>query len=147
MQRQTEEEPALSRELCNKHLSSVSVHQNHDQLADRIKPLGVGFNNFEAMERKLCQPPALACTRVLYVAKHGTIITGRSMDWGEDLQPNMWVLPRGMTRDGMGGKNSISWVSKYGSLVVSAYDIGTSEGMNEKGLVVKQGSSRSADNS
>lgn len=80
--------------------------------------------------------PAAACTRVLYVAKDGTVITGRSMDWTEDLKSNMWVLPRGMKRDGMGGNNSISWESKYGSLIVSGYDIGTSEGMNEKGLVV-----------
>ncbi|QDT73584.1 Penicillin acylase precursor [Lacipirellula limnantheis] len=80
--------------------------------------------------------PAMACTRVLFVAKDGTVITGRSMDWGEDLKSNMWVLPRGMQRDGMGGTNSISWESKYGSLIVSGYDIGTSEGMNEKGLVV-----------
>jgi penicillin V acylase-like amidase (Ntn superfamily) len=80
--------------------------------------------------------PALACTRALYVAKDGTVIAGRSMDWGEDLKSNMWVLPRGMKRDGMGGKNSISWESRYGSLIVSGYDIGTSEGMNEKGLVV-----------
>ncbi|MCY2967696.1 MAG: linear amide C-N hydrolase [Planctomycetota bacterium] len=81
-------------------------------------------------------PHVAACTRVLYVAKDGTVITGRSMDWGEDLKSNMWVLPRGMKRDGMGGKNSIAWESKYGSLIVSGYDIGTSEGMNEKGLVV-----------
>lgn len=77
-----------------------------------------------------------ACTRALYVAKDGTVLTGRSMDWGEDLKSNMWVLPRGMKRDGHGGKNSISWDSKYGSLVVTGYDIGTSDGMNEKGLVV-----------
>ena len=68
------------------------------------------------------------------MAKNGTVITGRFMDWGEDLKSNMWVLPRGMKRDGMGGKNSISWESKYGSLIVLGYDIGTSEGMNEKGL-------------
>ena len=80
--------------------------------------------------------PAAACTRALYVAKDGTVIAGRSMDWGEDLKSNMWVLPRGMKRDGMGGKNTVTWESKYGSLVVSGYDIGTSEGMNEKGLVV-----------
>jgi len=80
--------------------------------------------------------PAAACTRVLYVAKDGTVVTGRSMDWGEDLKSNMWVLPRGMKRDGMGGKNSISWESKYGSLIVTGYDIGTADGMNEKGLVV-----------
>ncbi len=80
--------------------------------------------------------PAMACTRVLYVAKDGTVITGRSMDWGEDVKSNMWVLPRGMQRDGAGGTNSISLDSKYGSLIVSGCDIGTSDGMNEKGLVV-----------
>jgi penicillin V acylase-like amidase (Ntn superfamily) len=79
-----------------------------------------------------------ACTRALYVAKDGTVIVGRSMDWGEDMMSNMWVLPRGMKRDGRGGKNTVAWESKYGSLIVSAYDIGTSEGMNEKGLVVNE---------
>jgi penicillin V acylase-like amidase (Ntn superfamily) len=29
-----------------------------------------------------------------------------------------------------------SWESKYGSLILSGYDIGTSDGMNESGLVV-----------
>src|SRR5512139_1209818 len=82
--------------------------------------------------------PAEACTRALYVSKDGTVIVGRSMDWGEDMMSNMWVLPRGMKRDGRGGKNTISWVSKYGSLVTTAYDIGTADGMNEKGLVVNE---------
>jgi penicillin V acylase-like amidase (Ntn superfamily) len=81
---------------------------------------------------------AEACTRALYVAKDGTVIVGRSMDWGEDMMSNMWVLPQGMTRDGRGGKNTISWKSKYGSVIVSAYDIGTAEGMNAKGLVVNE---------
>jgi choloylglycine hydrolase len=80
--------------------------------------------------------PVHACTRALYVAKDGTVLTGRSMDWGEDMHSNMWVLPRGMKRDGMGGANTVTWESKYGSLVVSGYDIGTCDGMNEKGLVV-----------
>jgi penicillin V acylase-like amidase (Ntn superfamily) len=80
--------------------------------------------------------PADACTRALYVAKDGTVLTGRSMDWGEDMHSNLWVLPAGMKRDGMGGSNSIQWESKYGSLVVSAYDIGSSDGINEKGLTV-----------
>jgi penicillin V acylase-like amidase (Ntn superfamily) len=82
------------------------------------------------------QTPIAACSRAVYVAKDGTVLTGRSMDWGEDMHSNMWVLPRGMKRDGMGGKYSIQWESKYGSLVVSAYDIGSCDGINEKGLTV-----------
>ena len=31
--------------------------------------------------------PADACTRALYVSKDGTVIVGRSMDWGEDMFP------------------------------------------------------------
>ena len=54
------------------------------------------------------QMPAFACTRALYVAKDGTVLTGRSMDWGEDMHSNMWVLPRGMKRDGMGGANTVT---------------------------------------
>jgi penicillin V acylase-like amidase (Ntn superfamily) len=91
---------------------------------------------FAAVVLSATPTPVAACTRVLYVAKDGTVITGRSMDWGEDMASNMWVLPRGMKRDGRGGKNTPAWESKYGSLIVSAYDIGTAEGMNEKGLVV-----------
>ena len=49
---------------------------------------------------------AHACTRALYVSRDGTVIVGRSMDWGEDMMSNMWVLPRGMKRDGRGGKNT-----------------------------------------
>jgi len=73
---------------------------------------------------------------VLYTAKDGTVITGRSMDWGSDMMSDMWILPRGAHRDGMGGTNSIQWESRYGSLIVSAYNMATCEGMNEKGLVV-----------
>ncbi len=81
-------------------------------------------------------PTARACSRVLYTAKDGMVITGRSMDWGSDMMSDMWVLPRGMRRDGMGGTNTIHWESKYGSLIVAAYNMATCEGMNEKGLVV-----------
>ena len=33
--------------------------------------------------------PVQACTCALYVAKDGTVIVGRSMDWGEDMKSNM----------------------------------------------------------
>lgn len=78
---------------------------------------------------------ARACTRVLYVARDGLVITGRGMDWAEDMRSNLWVMPRGMTRNGQGGPRTPSWTSTYGSLVVSGYDVGTADGINEKGLV------------
>lgn len=76
------------------------------------------------------------CTRVLYVGDDGLVLTGRGMDWSEDILSNMWVFPRGMNRDGSAGADSVSWTSKFGSLATSVYDIGTAEGMNEAGLVM-----------
>ena len=80
--------------------------------------------------------PAETCTRALYVGEDGLVITGRSMDWGEDMHSNLWVFPRGMSRDGAAGPNSVKWTSRYGSLAVSSYEAGTADGMNEKGLVM-----------
>lgn len=79
--------------------------------------------------------PADACTRTLYVGDSGLVITGRSMDWSEDMRSNLWVFPAGIERTGNAGPRSPRWRSKYGSVVVSGYDIGSVDGMNERGLV------------
>lgn len=76
-----------------------------------------------------------ACTRVVYQGPNGTIITARSMDWKGDIPANLWILPRGMERMGEVGTSSIKWKSKYGSVITSSWDIASSDGMNEKGLV------------
>jgi penicillin V acylase-like amidase (Ntn superfamily) len=76
-----------------------------------------------------------ACTRVVYKGLNGLILTARSMDWSDDIHPNLWVFPRGMDRDGAVGPASVKWKSKYGSVICSAYDFSTTDGMNEKGLV------------
>jgi penicillin V acylase-like amidase (Ntn superfamily) len=80
-------------------------------------------------------PSAEACTRALYVGDDGTVITGRSMDWSEDMQSNMWAMPRGMKRNGAAGPGSITWTSRYGSVGISGYEAGIADGMNETGLV------------
>jgi len=76
-----------------------------------------------------------ACTRAVFKGPNNTVITGRSMDFSLEIPANQWIFPRGMKRNGEVGDNSIEWVSKYGSLIVSSWDISTSDGMNEKGLV------------
>ena len=78
---------------------------------------------------------AYACTRALYVGADGTVITGRSMDWKEDMHTDLWAFPRGIQRDGAAGPNSPKWTSKYGSVIAAGYNIGSADGMNEKGLV------------
>lgn len=76
-----------------------------------------------------------ACTRVVFLGENNTVITGRSMDWAEDMRSNLWIFPRGIRRDGAAGPTSPSWTSKYGSVIASGYDIASTDGMNEKGLV------------
>ncbi|MGF6773616.1 penicillin V acylase-like amidase (Ntn superfamily) [Paraburkholderia sp. GAS199] len=78
---------------------------------------------------------AFSCTRVLYAGADGQVITGRSMDWSEDMRSNVWVFPAGIQRDGAAGPRSPRWTSKYGSVIVSGYEIGSVDGMNERGLV------------
>jgi penicillin V acylase-like amidase (Ntn superfamily) len=76
-----------------------------------------------------------ACTRAVYLGSDGLVITGRNMDWVEDMASNMWVFPRGMQRDGAAGPSSVKWTAKYGSVTVAGYDKASTDGMNEKGLV------------
>lgn len=75
------------------------------------------------------------CTRGVYLGDDGKVITLRSMDWVNDIGSNIWVMPRGMARDGAAGPNSLTWTSKYGSVIATAFDVGTADGMNEAGLV------------
>ena len=83
-----------------------------------------------------CALSAHACTRALYVGDEGLVITGRSLDWPETMDSELWVFPRGMKRHGAAGPKSVTWTSTYGSLIVSTYNGGSIDGMNEKGLVM-----------
>jgi penicillin V acylase-like amidase (Ntn superfamily) len=83
----------------------------------------------------LVHPTAQACTRAVYLGPSDTVITVRSMDWFSDLGTNLWLFPRGMQRDGACGPKSPEWTSRYGSVVASAFEAATTDGMNEKGLV------------
>lgn len=79
--------------------------------------------------------PVDACTRAVYIGPDQMVITGRTMDWKEDIQSNLYVFPRSIQRMGHNKEKTLNWTSKYGSLVATGYDIGTCDGMNEKGLV------------
>lgn len=76
-----------------------------------------------------------ACTRCVYLGPEGNIVVARSLDWAEDPGTNFYLYPRGMERNGATGPNTMTWTSKYGSLVGTIYDVATIDGMNEKGLV------------
>lgn len=57
------------------------------------------------------------------------------MDWKVDVGTNLWIFPRGIARNGEAGSNSVQWTSRYGSVIATGYDISTTDGMNERGLV------------
>ena len=80
-------------------------------------------------------PSTDACTRLVYHGEDGRVITARSMDWKEDMLSNLWILPRGIERNGQAGENSIEWTAEFGSVIATAYDIATVDGLNEAGLM------------
>ncbi|MGA0599018.1 linear amide C-N hydrolase [Enterovirga sp. CN4-39] len=78
--------------------------------------------------------PASACSRFVFLGDDGKIFTARSMDWAQRIDTDLYILPRGMARNGEVGPNSLRWTAKYGSLVATAFNNSTSDGVNERGL-------------
>lgn len=82
-------------------------------------------------------PSAYPCTRILHASEDGRfVVVGRTMDWLEDIQSNLWVLPRGMERTANVAVNPMSWTSQYGSVGTAGFDAGIVDGLNDQGLVV-----------
>jgi choloylglycine hydrolase len=77
---------------------------------------------------------ALACSRVLWASPDGQVLVGRTQDWTEKAGHAFRVFPRGIDRVGAVNENPRRWTSRYGSLVLTAYDAATHEGVNEAGL-------------
>ncbi len=77
---------------------------------------------------------ASACTRVLWAPGDNQVFVGRTQDWTEKANSAFRVYPRGIARSGAVAENPHRWTSKYGSLVITGYDLATHEGVNEKAL-------------
>ncbi len=75
-----------------------------------------------------------ACTRLTYNGLENIVVTGRSMDWVEDIKTDLWALPAGLTKVGSSEPNSVQWTSKYGSIIACGYNIATTDGINTEGL-------------
>lgn len=75
------------------------------------------------------------CSRLTYTGPQNTVVVGRSFDWMEDVHTDLWSFPVGTSRKGSSGANSSEWTSKYGSLIADGYHMGTTDGINAKGLV------------
>lgn len=73
------------------------------------------------------------CTRVVWPDADGAVLVGRNMDYHRDLGTNLWALPRGVPRDD-GVRGDLRWTSRYGSVVATALDMITVDGINDAGL-------------
>lgn len=80
---------------------------------------------------------ALACTNIAVKAEDGSVVVGRTLEFGPPLNSNVISSPQGReftstTPDGKAGK---SWKSKYGYVFMDFFGVHqTIDGMNEKGL-------------
>lgn len=76
------------------------------------------------------------CTVCVWAKKGQPVFSARNMDWAMDMDTDLWVIPAGRHhRAGPESEaNVLEWTSKYGSVVASAYGIGTADGLNEAGL-------------
>jgi choloylglycine hydrolase len=80
---------------------------------------------------------ASACTGIRLTAKDGAVVTGRTLEFGVDLQSQVAVFPKGTVFTGElpGGAKGITFKSKYG--VVGANALGLPaivDGLNDQGL-------------
>ncbi len=94
-----------------------------------------------------------ACSRILWNTNKQAVVVTRSTDWDHPFGERLVIYPRGITTQGGAGENSLTWVSKYGSIGVVPYEElarqavkgspskemdplidGNMEGINEKGL-------------
>ncbi len=83
---------------------------------------------------------SMACTGIRLIAKDGTVIYARTMEWGHfDLHSRVALIPpnytfTGLTPDGLNGKK---FTTKYGIMGLDmVYKDFMADGMNEKGLAV-----------
>lgn len=74
------------------------------------------------------------CSRIVIQRPGGIAVACRTVDWIVSDEPRLWVLPRGLERRGTSDGECLRWTSRHASIAVSAWDVATSEGMNDAGL-------------
>lgn len=78
-----------------------------------------------------------SCTTVFSNNNSEAKIVARTVDLYTGDFPKIVVYPRGLSRTGEAGENSLSWKSKYGNVVVTEFkSSAASDGINEHGLAV-----------
>lgn len=83
--------------------------------------------------------PARACTGFFIKAKDGGVAYARSLEFVQDVQSTLTIVPRGTAFAGEtpDGANGLKWKTKYGFVGMDAFGSAKLlDGMNEKGLLV-----------
>ncbi len=78
--------------------------------------------------------PAQACSLILWNTNDQAVVAARTWDLYVDEKPRLVYLPRGIARRGVAEGNAAQWTLKFASTVLTAFDAGASDGMNEAGL-------------
>lgn len=78
--------------------------------------------------------PAQACSLILWNNNDQAVVAARTWDLYVDEKPRLVHLPRGIARRGVAEANAATWTSKDASAVLTAFDAGAGDGMNEAGL-------------
>ena len=78
--------------------------------------------------------PAKACSLILWNTNGQAVVAARTWDLYVDEKPRLVYLPRGIARRGVADSNAAQWTSKFASTVLTAFDAGSGDGMNEAGL-------------
>ena len=77
----------------------------------------------------------VTCTRILLAHQQAAVMVGRTMDWPiANMNTTLRVYPRGIMRGDNENEHSLQWSAKYGSLVATAYNAITTDGINEQGF-------------
>ncbi|MFJ5487168.1 linear amide C-N hydrolase [Hansschlegelia beijingensis] len=80
---------------------------------------------------------ASGCSRILSNANGQAIVVARTMDLDIPDKAEIVIYPRRVERaSNTGGPEPFRWTSRFGSVGVKTLGAATSDGMNEKGLVV-----------
>jgi len=80
--------------------------------------------------------PSSACTGMRIMAKDGSVVWTRSMEFGADIGSALMVSPRGLKWTSPAPKgNGLQWTAKYGFVGPNGLGLNVPlEGLNEKGL-------------
>jgi choloylglycine hydrolase len=77
---------------------------------------------------------ANSCSLILWNDNGQAVVAARTWDLYREDEARLVYLPRGIARRGVAEGNAAQWKSKFASAVLTAFDAGASDGMNEAGL-------------